>query len=168
MRKLLYCAGKIVSFVWRWTTRPYIGIPLILMMVMLIFLLGWVNFLDAHHLGIARNQITGEMWKMGPGGTYVTGPWVRVARVETRPIRVSVESAGRGYSGKLVQFQQEHWKQFVEVEGFRYWWWGNRISFNWGHEEEYRGIPNILRGYAYSPRLKEYKFIEVLEEYESR
>lgn len=153
--------------VWSWLRRPYIGFPLLAVFLLLMFLLGWVNFLDSHHLGIARNTITGEMKAVGPGGIYVTGPWWRVARVETRTMRVTVESGGRGYSGKLIQFQPEHWQEFVDTEGFRYWWWSNRISFNWGYDVTYRGVPDVLRGYAYSPKVDEYKFIEVLAEYES-
>ncbi len=75
-------------------------------------------------------------------------------------------SAGRGYSAKLVQFQPDAWREFVAIEGFRYYWWANRFSLNFGYSEEYRGMRDILRGYAYSP--KSYTFIKVLEEYQSR
>jgi len=155
-------------FTWLRLKRPIIGVPVVASILILTICIGWCNYLDSHQIGIARNSISGEMWMQGPGGIYITGPWVRVSRVDTRPMRVSVESAGRAYSGKLVQFVPEHWEQFVEVEGFRYWWWGNRFSFNWGHQDEYRGIRNILRGYAYSPKVEEYEFVAILEEYATR
>lgn len=166
MIKKLLAHGR--AFAWRWIKTPLIKISLIIVLVISLSCLGWLNYLDAHQIGIARNSITGEMWMQGPGGIYVTGPWVRVSRIDTRPMRLSIESAGRAYSGKLVQFQPEHWEQFVEVEGFRYWWWANRFSYNWGHEEEYRGVRNLLRGYAYSPKRDDYRFIVILNEYSVR
>lgn len=130
--------------------------------VAILFYVGFVNYNEPTQLGIARNHISGEMWLQEGGGLYITPPWVWVARVDTRPIRVSVASAGRGYSAKLVQFDKKGWKEFVELEGWRYYWWANRLSFNFGYDEEHRGIRDILRGYAYSP--KKYPFLVILEE----
>ncbi|MEK7498986.1 MAG: hypothetical protein AAB649_00075 [Patescibacteria group bacterium] len=125
-----------------------------------------MNFNEPTEIGIARNHISGKIWIQEGGGFFVGPPWVWVARVDTRPIRVAVTSAGRGYSAKLVQFDKQGWKEFVELEGWRYYWWANRISINFGYNEEYRGMKDILRGYAYSP--KKYSFLVVLEEYKSQ
>lgn len=135
--------------------------------LVLVFLLyvSFVNHNEPTEIGIARNLISGEMW-MQEGGWYVGPPWAWVSRIDTRPVRLAVTSAGRGYSAKLVQFQKDHWREFVAVEGWRYWWLANRISFNSGYDEEYRGMRDILRGYAYGA--KRYPFIAVLAEYESR
>lgn len=126
--------------------------------------LSLVNFTEPTEIGIARNAITGEMWVQEGGGIHFTAPWVRVACVSTHPIRVSVTTTGRGYSAKLVKFEASEWRSFVEVEGFRYYWWGNRLSFNLGYHEEYRGIRDIFRGYAYSA--KKYPFLLILDEYQ--
>lgn len=139
----------------------FIGGPILL--VPLLFYVFCTNYLDFHQVGIARNVVNGEMWLQDKGGWYVTPPWVFVSRIDTRPIRVVVSSSGRGYSAKLVQFQSEFYRDFVAVEGFRYYWWANRLSFNWGYDEEHRGMRDILRGYAYCS--KRYPFIKVLEEY---
>jgi hypothetical protein len=74
-----------------------------------------------------------------------------------------VPSAGRGWSAKLVQFEPKAYQEFVATEGFRYYWWANRFSVNFGYRDEYRGIKDIFRGYAYSD--KKYPFLTVLEEY---
>jgi hypothetical protein len=66
----------------------------------------------------------------------------------------------------LLSFDKYHWKEFVAAEGWRYWWWANRFSINFGYDEEYRGMRDILRGYAYSP--KQYPFLVILEEYQSK
>lgn len=138
-------------------------------LILLMFVLGYylliVNYTEPTQLGIARNDFTGEMWAQAKGGFHFTSPWVRVAKVDTRPMRVGVNSAGRGFNAKLVQFDSQHWREFVTTEGFAYYWWANRFSFNSGYDEEYRGMRDILRGYAYSA--KPYPFIKILNEYRS-
>jgi hypothetical protein len=129
-----------------------------------VFYLLFVNYTEPTELGIARNKITGETWVQETGGWKITKPWVWVSVVDLRPIRVAVHSAGHGYCAKLVQFDKTHWKEFVSTEGFRYYWWANRFSFNSGYDEEYRGMKDIMRGYAFST--KKYPFIRVLIEYD--
>lgn len=124
-----------------------------------------LNYTEPTEVGIARNVVTGTMWLQEGGGWHITAPWVLVAVVDMRPMRVAVTSAGRGFSGKLIQFNQRYWREFVETEGFRYYWWANRFSFNSGYDEEYRGMRDILRGYAFGA--KRYPFAEILASYES-
>jgi len=120
------------------------------------------NSLDSYEAGIAWNRISGEVWLQGPG-YYFTPPWVAVSCVDTRPRRVCVTTAGRGFNCKLVRFVPEAYREFVAVEGFRYYWWSNRLSFNSGYDEEYRGMRDLLRGHAYGT--SKYSFIATLQEY---
>lgn len=136
---------------------------LVLFFVPILFYLMFVNYTDPTELGIVRNRVTGQMWAQDIGGWKLTAPWVSVAVMDLRPIRVAVPSAGHGYSSKLVQFDPKYWKEFVAIEGFRYYWWSNRISFNFGYNDEYRGVRDIMRGYAYSPN--KYSFIKTITEY---
>jgi hypothetical protein len=53
----------------------------------------------------------------------------------------------------------------VKTEGFYYYWWANRLSFNLGYDQEYRGVRDLMRGYAYSPH--HYPFLVVKDEYQS-
>jgi hypothetical protein len=96
-------------------------------------------------------------------GWNITPPWVEVARVDTRPKRVCVESASRSFNCKLVEFNPAGWEEFVKTEGFHYYALYNFFSFNGGYREEYRGMKDILRGYAFGN--KKYPFITVLREY---
>lgn len=121
-----------------------------------------VNHIEFHKIGIARNLFTGSMW-VQRSGWNVSWPWVIVSEIDTRPVRVSVQSSGRGFDSKLVRFVPEHWKEFVDTEGFSLYWWSNRISFNLGHSEEHRGMKDIMRGYAYST--KRYPFVEIISNY---
>lgn len=128
--------------------------------VLLMFYLAFVNHIEPAHVGIARDWVTGEMWLDHPGW-HITAPWVKVARIDARPTRVCITSASKARNCKLAQFEPSAWKEFVETEGFRYYWWANRFSFNCGYEEEYRGMKDILRGYAFSS--VQFPFVTVQE-----
>lgn len=137
---------------------------LLCLLLLVVIRYSFLNHTEPTEIGIARNMITGEVWAQKTGGWHLNFPWVLVPIIDARPMRVSVQSAGHGYSAKLVQFDPDHWQEFVQVEGFRYYWWANRISFNFGYKEEYRGVKDILRGHAYGA--KKYRFIKILEEYQ--
>ena len=123
----------------------------------------FLNYLDPFEEGIAWNFVRGEL-SLQKKGWNVTPPWVLVAAVDGQPMRVCVTTSGRGFSCKLVQFNPAAWREFVRVEGFRYYWWANRFSFNGGYDEEYRGVRDLLRGYAYD--IRRYPFVTILRDYE--
>lgn len=141
--------------------RILLRITLVLTLPFL-FYLGFVNHIEPSEIGLARNEFDGTI-QLQSAGWHLTPPWFRVSPIDTRPMRVTVPSAGRGYSSKLVRFDPSHYREFLETEGFRYYWWANRFSFNCSYDEEYRGFRDIVRGYAYSS--KKYSFIVILEEY---
>lgn len=126
----------------------------------LLLLSTFVHYTEPTELGIMRNMFTGTTQCDTPGWHF-SAPWVLVAKVDLRPTRVCVSSSSRSVNCRLVQFEPHAWEEFVQTEGFRYYWWANRISFNWGYEEEYRGFRDILRGYAYSST--PYDFVTVLQ-----
>lgn len=128
-----------------------------------LFYMACVHFTDNYHIAVTWNRFTGEFTCDTAGGFHFTAPWVKVARIDTRPVRMCITSAGRGFNCKLVQFQPERWRTFVETEGFQYWWWANRLSFNGGYDDEYRGMKDLLRGYAYG--IKQYPFVKTLRDY---
>jgi hypothetical protein len=135
--------------------------------VIFISYLAFVNYLEPYQVGVARNLVSGEVSLQNPlkdrGGFYLTAPWVQVARIDTRPMRVCITSSARAFNCKLVQFEPSAYKEFVAVQGFRYYWWANRISLNFGYTEEYRGVKDLLRGYAFG--VKQYPFVTVLRDY---
>lgn len=149
---------------WKRRIRKGRVLPVLFFLVLLVFYFSCLNYVDWHEVGIVRNRVTGNLWLQTHGGWYLTAPWVSVARIDTRPMRVSVPSAGHGYSSKLIQFDPVGWREFIQVEGFHYYWWANRFSLNLGYNEEYRGMRDIMRGHAYGT--KKYSFIKVLTEYQ--
>jgi hypothetical protein len=116
---------------------------------------------DTHQVGIRYNIITGEMSIDKTTGHHFTAPWVLVTRMDTRPRRVCIESASRTMNCRLVQFDPSKYRELLEYEGFHYYWWYNRISFNWG-QKTYRGVDNLLLGHAYGPN--RCSCVKVLEE----
>ncbi|NTV41319.1 MAG: hypothetical protein HGA61_03550 [Candidatus Moranbacteria bacterium] len=127
-----------------------------------IFYLGFLNHTEPTELGVARNVLSGEILIQEGGGWHLTPPWVLVSVIGTRPMKVEIPTSGHGYKAKLVQFNVREWRKFIETEGFHYWWWANRISFNSGYET-YRGMKDLMRGYAFSA--KQYPFVQILEQY---
>ena len=122
-----------------------------------IFWLSCIHWTNVHQVAITRNIFTGEMNIDTVPGIQISAPWVQVSRIDIRPLRVCVDCDCRNINCRLVTFKVEGWRDFVAKEGFRYYWWSNRISFNSGNKEEYRGMKNILRGYSFD---SEYKFIK--------
>jgi hypothetical protein len=143
--------------------RPAFLAPTILVLVLLTFYFAFVNFIDKNEVGIAYNWITGELWLQDTASWKLTSPSVSVSRIDTRPVRVCITTAARAFNCKLVQFEPRHYEEFVATEGFYYYWWANRLSFNFGYREEYRGMKDILRGYAFSPT--QYPFLKILQEH---
>ncbi|MBI2023078.1 hypothetical protein HYT01_00755 [Candidatus Giovannonibacteria bacterium] len=128
-----------------------------------IFYLACVHYLEPNQVGIVRNRFTGEVRLDDQASFDITPPWIAVSRIDIRPMRVCITSASRGFNCKLIQFAPAHFKEFVLVQGFHYYWWANRISFNFGYNEEYRGMKDLLRGYAYGT--KQYPFVKILRDY---
>ena len=122
--------------------------------------LAFYNHTEAYEVGVAWNRVTGALWAQGPG-MHWTAPWVSVSVIDTRPQRVCLTTAGRGFNCRLVRFEPSAYREFVAVEGYRYYWWANRLSFNGGYSEEYRGMKDLLRGYAYGST--PYPFIVTLQ-----
>lgn len=170
IRSFIVLVWNIIWFMWcffcdtlDFMNKGWFKISALVIIPIFLFWLMFVNYLEPTQVGIARNIISGKMWLQKEGGFYITPPWVFVIRIPTHPMRVSMMSGGKGYSAKLVEFQSDYWREFVDVEGFRYYWWSNRFSINFGYTEEYRGIKDIFRGHAYGA--KQYKFIKITEEY---
>jgi len=103
------------------------------------FYLLFVHHEEAYQVGIGWNRVSGEIYLDQRAGYHLTPPWVQITRIDTRPQRVCVTSTARGYNCKLVRFEPGAWQEFVSVQGFHYYWLANRISFNVGYSEEYRG-----------------------------
>ena len=140
-------------------------IGVVCLLVLVCFYTACMHYTGPYEVGIAWNFITGNLWLDDVAGFNVTPPWVLVARIDTRPVRVCItSSASAALNCRLVQFKPSAWEEFVEVQGWQYYWLSNRISFNFGYREEYRGVRDLMRGYAFSS--KQYPFIEIKTEYE--
>lgn len=129
-----------------------------------LFYITCVHYQEPNEVAIIWNRISGQSRLESNGGFKITPPWVAAAKIDIRPMRVCITSSSRSFNCKLIQFVPEVYEEFVQVEGFRYYWLSNRLSMNLGYSEEYRGMKDVLRGYAYS--VKKYPFIKIIRDYE--
>lgn len=134
---------------------------LILCFSLFIFWSFFFSYGDLYHYSISRNLLSGEISIEKSGGISITAPWVQVSRIDSRPIKSCVDCSCNNITCKLISFNPDGYLDFLDKEGFGYYWWRNRISFNLGNKLEYRGLSNVLRGYAFDN--KEYSFITVSE-----
>lgn len=109
----------------------------------------FIHYNDSHHVSISRNYISGEVKLDTTKGIKFSAAWVQVIKFDTRPIRVCLDCSCANINCRLISFNPSGWKEFIDREGVKYFWFKNRISFNFGQDQEYRGIKHVLRGYAY-------------------
>lgn len=145
--------------------RKYALVAVALVILWTTLRLTTLHYLYYKEVGVTFNLFTGETGLLAQGGWNPLPPWVLMSRIDTKPVRLCIMSSGRGVNCRLVRFEADKYGDFVAAEGFRLYWWSNRISFNLGHDETYRGIKDILRGYAFAAQ--KYPFITVLEQYSS-
>lgn len=141
-----------------------LGITTCVTLISIIFVsyLLFFHHTEPTETALGWNWITGEQTWIKKAGWNISSPTMLVTKIDSRPTRVCITSSGRGFHCKLVQFEPSFYKEFLAVEGFRYYWWANRISFNMGYDEEYRGLRDILRGHAFAA--KKYNFLKILED----
>jgi hypothetical protein len=116
------------------------------------------HYTNIHELGVMKNIVSGDLRRDDPGFNF-SAPWVLVAKLDIRPQRVCITSRSRIMRCKLGSLDANNFRDLVAREGFRYYWWDNRISFNFGHDEEYRGIRDLIRGYSFSD--EKYSFVKI-------
>ena len=119
------------------------------------------HYSDSYESCINYNLFTGDMGLDEHTGHHLSYPWVFVSKIDTRPQRVCIVSASRNINCRLVQFDPTYYKELIQKEGFRYYWWYNRFSFNSG-QETYRGFTNLLVGYSYG--VNRAHFVKVIQE----
>lgn len=120
------------------------------------FWLFCIHYNQVHHVSVSRNFFTGELKLDESKGIKFSAPWVQVIKFDTRPFQVCIDCSCSNINCKLITFNPKGWQSFLDREGFKYFWFKNRISFNSGQNTEYRGIRYVLRGYAFD---NEYPFI---------
>jgi hypothetical protein len=124
-----------------------------------VFYLSSVYYLGIHQVAITYNKKTGNTMLIKKAGFHIAPPWILASRIDTRPRKYCIPSIAKTATCKLASFRPEEYRSFVYQQGFRYYWWANRISVNFGNNQEYRGMNNILLGYVFSE--KEFPFLEI-------
>ena len=114
----------------------------------LVVYLSCYHYTDNYEFGITYNWTSGVIIGDSHTGHHFTPPWVLETSIDIRPHKVCIASASKNMNCRLVQFDPSKYKDLIAKEGFRYYWWYNRFSFNWS-QDTYRGVDNLLLGHAY-------------------
>jgi hypothetical protein len=133
----------------------------IILITIFICYLAFYHYTDSYEFGITYNCFTGEIKPDKHTGHHFTTPWVLATKIDTRPQMVCIASASRNLNCRLVQFDTSQWRELIKFEGFRYYWWYNRFSFNSG-QQTFRGVRNLLLGHSYGKSRG--SFVKILEE----
>lgn len=132
---------------WDWSIKgaiAFVGIVI----AGLLFWLFCLNHVGVTDIGVAYNSLTGELKVQPHPGWYVTSPFVRVAHLNTLPVRVTIPSEARVINQRIVRFKPEGALEFIKLHGFS-------LALSSAQD-------NIMMGYAFSG--KAYPFLEILEE----
>ena len=135
----------------------------LLLSALLSFYLMCIYHVEPNEMVITWNPVSGELNSDTTSGYYISPLWEFASNISTSPIRVCITSTSNSYSCMLAQFNPVEYESFVNTQGFGYYWFKNRISFNFGYDDEYRGFKDIMRGYAYGN--EDYKFLIIKEDY---
>jgi len=136
-------------------------IAIIAIVAIFICYFAFYHYTDSYEFGLTYNVFTGECKSDQHTGHHLTLPWVLATKIDTRPQRVCITSATRNMDCRLVQFDTTQWKELIKFEGFRYYWWYNRFSFNYS-QETYRGVRNLLLGHSYGKTRG--SFVKIIQE----
>lgn len=134
--------------------RYYLKIPLLIGITFYIFFFHRVDF---YEVSLNKNYFTNEIVCDTNPGYKISPPWIQASVIDTRPLRVCIDCSCNALDCKLVSFNPKGYKEFVQKEGWGYYWWRNRLSINTGNQNEWRGMDNILRGYSFDG--KKYEFL---------
>lgn len=135
----------------------------IIPLLFILFYLFCYSYTPNYKVSIERNILNEIVQIDTLSGHKISPPWVQVSRIDIRPHRVCIECGCRNINCRLVSFNPNGWKSLVEREGFHYYWLTNLISFNSAHEHEYRGMINILRGYAFDKNPPNFVKVEKID-----
>lgn len=146
----------------RFSNLKMIKVKLLIVLSFFVFWLFCFNWTSYHEVSIERNFFTGTLLIDTNAGPNFSAPWIQVSNIDTRTKKLCIDCSCRTMNCRLVQFNKEGTLNFVLREGFRYYWWTNRFSFNSGNDNEYRGMDFILRGYAFDS--EKHPFLNMIKE----
>lgn len=136
-----------------------VGSILVIALVLLaLFRILFVNFVDNYQLGYKFDARTGEITILDEVGYYVTPPIiVKIHTVDLRPWQVCINANKRVLNCKLVQFKRD--KKGLEI----FISWHGRDNYE-GGREEIGSFTDILKSYAYEGSGKSYPFMTILRD----
>ena len=121
------------------------------LVLLILFRMMFVNYVDNYQLGYKFDARTGYITVLPHQGYVVTPPFVvSVHTIDLRPMQVCISAIQRVLNCKLVQFDQEGLDLFLS--------WHGRANY------PMVSLQDILKNYAYDGGGRAYPFLKVLKE----
>lgn len=136
----------------------YTGIVIVSLLILVgLFRVTFVDFVDNHEYGYKFDRRTGEITKLKDKGYYVTLPFVvKIYTIDMRPMQVCINANNRVLNCKLVQFDTTGFDTFIKWHGV-----GNYSVHN---PKQTGDLSDILMSYAYDPYREKIPFLKVVKE----
>lgn len=136
-----------------------ITIIVISLIGLLVFRVGWVTFIDSHEFGYKYDKRSGEITpiltengKIKTGYVITPPIVVSVHTIDLRPVQVCINANSRILNCKLVRFNPEGFRTFID--------WHGRGNYDTGVN-----LKDILLSYAYDGSdLSQYPFLSIKKE----
>lgn len=143
------------------TARPVRWGALVVFVLWLAFI-SMVRYIEPGEAALTWRPISGEITMRDRPGWDISPPWAFVTVIDTRPQRLCLTSTAHSAPNcRLAQFDTSQYRAFIAAEGWSWYWFRNRLSFNYGYDETYRGWRDVMRGYTFSQH--QYPFIRYPE-----
>lgn len=110
-----------------------------------------VDHVDNYQMGYKFSSLSGEITVLPRAGYFVNPPLVvKVYTIDMRPMQVCVSANQRVLNCKLVRFNQNGFRKFIEWHGA-------------DNYDKYK-LEDILKSYAYEDAGKSYPFLDIIRE----
>ncbi len=131
-----------------------VGVFVTALLVLFIFRIGWVNYVDNYELGYKFDARTGRISVLLHTGYVITAPFlVSVHTVDLRPMQLCISANKRTLNCRLVKFNSEGLLTFVS--------WHGRGDYD--IDSEVTGsLRDIMKSYAFDGSGTTYPFLTVL------
>lgn len=97
-------------------------------------------------IGISFNPFSGSIDTLSSGRHFMS-PFTLVSRIPTNPVKVCINGKNYSTNCKLLSFRKSEWRELIRLEGWRYYWWDNRLTISTIGQN--RGFSNLLFTHYY-------------------
>lgn len=108
----------VANAVWKRLGVFLAALIVIVLLGLAVWRIAWVTFVDNYEMAFSYDRMSGQIEKIDRTGWIIRTPFVySVHAIDLRPYQVTISANQRILNAKLVRFNPEGLKQFVEWHG---------------------------------------------------